>query len=97
MAPFGVGGDTPGGAQQVLVNESMDSFAAAAEEFDKSVASHQVSNPHLMLGIDGHPSYDPSASLNMDQSIMERDEVEDEEDSKIPDESRISKALSEQI
>ena len=50
-----------------------------------------------MLGIDGHPSYDPSASLNMDQSVVEREEVEEEDDGKIPDESRISKALSEQI
>ena len=50
-----------------------------------------------MLAIDGHPSYDPSVSLNMEHSIMERDVAEDEEDSKIPDESRISKALSEQI
>ena len=56
-----------------------------------------MSNPNLMLAIDGNPSYDPSVSLNMDQSIMEREEGEDEEDSKIPDESRISKALSEQI
>ena len=55
-----------------------------------------------MLRLHRHPSLDQSAYLNMSISKMELEQAqaeikEDEEDTKIPDESRISKALSEQI
>ena len=83
----------PGDNAQAL-NDSMDSFDKAADEFDKSLASNQVSNPLLLVGIDGHESADPSASQFIEQSNVEEEE-DAEEETKIPDESRISKALSE--
>ena len=76
------------------LNDSIDSFEKAADEFDKSLASNSVNNPGLLVGFDGHESNEFSESVHVNNSA--EDAIEEEEEA-IPDESRISKALSEQI
>ena len=84
-----------GGTPHPARVEEEDDFDKACEEFDKSLASNSVNNPLLLVGIDGHESNDPSDYI--DASGHDDGTLEEEEETGIPNESRISKALSEQI
>ena len=84
------------------LNESLDSFYVECDRFDKEYEKEKILNKEKFKGLileipEAYTENDAAFAENQMREDMEKANENDDEDTGIPTESRISKQLSEEI